>query len=63
MPPRGAAEVLGVDIDEDVIAIAKGNAKLNNVRPKFVQADIFPWLRDAANRGEQFDVVILTRPR
>lgn len=59
MPPRGAAEVLGVDIDEDVIAIAKGNAKLNNVRPKFVQADIFPWLRDAANRGEQFDVVIL----
>ncbi len=56
---RGASEVLGVDIDEDVIAIAKGNAKLNNVRPKFVQADIFPWLRDASNRGEQFDVVIL----
>ena len=56
---RGATEVLGVDIDEDVIAIAKGNAKLNNVRPKFVQADIFPYLRDAANRGEQYDVVIL----
>ncbi len=56
---RGATEVLGVDIDEDVIAIAKGNAKLNNVRPKFVQADIFPWLRDAANRGEKYDVVIL----
>jgi 23S rRNA (cytosine1962-C5)-methyltransferase len=28
-------------------------------KPRFVQADIFPWLRDAANRGEQFDVVIL----
>lgn len=56
---RGAAEVVGVDIDADVIEIAKGNAKLNNVRPRFIQADIFPWLRDAGNAGEQYDVVIL----
>ncbi|MHC9083814.1 class I SAM-dependent rRNA methyltransferase [Luteimonas sp. RIT-PG2_3] len=66
---RGATEVVGVDIDEDVIGIAKGNARLNDVKLggggpgsgqlKFVQADIFPWLRDAANAGEQFDVVIL----
>lgn len=56
---RGAAEVVGVDIDPAVIEIAKGNARLNQVRPRFVQADIFPWLRDAANNGEQFDVVIL----
>ena len=52
--------MVGIDIDEDVLAIAKGNAKLNNVRHvKFVQADIFPWLRDAGNRGDLFDVVIL----
>jgi len=56
---RGASEVVGVDIDADVIEIAKGNARLNNVRPRFIQADIFPWLRDAGNAGEQFDVVIL----
>jgi len=56
---RGASEVVGIDIDEAVIEIAKGNAKLNNVRPRFVQADIFPWLRDAGLRGEQYDVVIL----
>ncbi len=56
---RGAGEVTGVDIDEAVIEIAKGNAKLNNVRPKFVQADIFPWLRDAATRGDLYDAVIL----
>ena len=56
---RGASDVLGVDIDQDVIEIAKGNARLNNVRPRFVQADIFPYLRDAAARGEQYDVVIL----
>lgn len=56
---RGAADVVGIDIDEDVLQIARGNAKLNDVRPKFVQADLFPWLRDAAARGEQFDVVVL----
>ncbi|MDR0184486.1 class I SAM-dependent rRNA methyltransferase [Lysobacter arvi] len=56
---RGASEVLGVDIDADVIEIAKANAKLNNVRPRFVQADIFPWLRDAGLRGDRYDVVIL----
>ncbi|MFT4198916.1 MAG: class I SAM-dependent rRNA methyltransferase [Pseudoxanthomonas sp.] len=56
---RGAAEVLGVDIDAEVIEIAKANARLNQVRPRFVQADIFPWLRDAAVRGDRYDVVIL----
>ena len=61
---RGASEVVGIDIDEAVIEIAKGNVKLNlpfesGVRPRFVQADIFPWLRDAAANGERFDVVIL----
>ena len=61
---RGAAEVTGIDIDEDVLEIARGNARLNmpfvsGVKPRFVQADIFPWLRDAAARGEEYDVVIL----
>ncbi len=61
---RGASEVVGVDIDADVLEIARGNAKLNGLKsnggmPRFVQADIFPWLRDAGNAGEQYDVVIL----
>lgn len=56
---RGASEVTGIDIDEAVIEIAKNNAKLNSVRPRFVQADIFPWLRDAGQRGDLYDVVIL----
>jgi 23S rRNA (cytosine1962-C5)-methyltransferase len=56
---RGASEVIGLDIDQDVLDIARGNAKLNDVRVRFVQADLFPWLRDAANNGEAFDVVIL----
>lgn len=56
---RGAAEVTGVDIDQDVLEIARGNARLNDVRLRFVQADIFPWLRDAANAGERYDAVVL----
>lgn len=56
---RGASEVVGVDIDAAVLEIARANAKLNGVRPRFVQADIFPWLRDAAANGERFDVVVL----
>ena len=56
---RGASEVVGVDIDQDVIEIAKGNARLNDVRPKFVQADIFPYCARRGEPGDQYDVVIL----
>jgi len=60
---RGAEEVVGIDIDPAVLDIARGNAKLNGLQgkamPRFIQADIFPWLRDAQANGERFDVVIL----
>ncbi|MDH5822658.1 class I SAM-dependent rRNA methyltransferase [Luteimonas sp. RD2P54] len=56
---HGASEVTGVDIDQDVLDIARGNAKLNDVRPRWVQADIFPWLRDAAAAGQRYDAVVL----
>jgi 23S rRNA (cytosine1962-C5)-methyltransferase len=56
----GADEVTGVDLDEGILEIAEANAKLNRVRVRFVQADLFAWLRDVAiaNR-ERFDVVVL----
>lgn len=56
---RGAKEVTGIDIDQDVIAIARANAKLNKINPQLIQADIFPWLRDLNARGKQYDVVVL----
>jgi 23S rRNA (cytosine1962-C5)-methyltransferase len=56
----GAGETVGVDLDQDILDIAAKNARLNQVKPRFVQADIFHWLRDyAGNRAEKFDVVIL----
>ncbi|MBW8368387.1 MAG: class I SAM-dependent rRNA methyltransferase [Arenimonas sp.] len=55
----GADEVIGIDLDEEILEVAEKNARLNNVAVKFVQADLFHYLRDAHQRGEQFDVVIL----
>ena len=38
---RGAQEVTGIDIDEAVIEIARANAKLNGIKPRWIQADVF----------------------
>ena len=54
-----ADEVVGVDLDEDVIELAKQNANLNQARVRFVQADLFTWLRDILPSGQRFDVVVL----
>jgi len=56
----GADEVVGIDLDEEILGIAEQNARLNKVKVKFIQADIFAWLRDVAgNPQKKFDVVIL----
>jgi 23S rRNA (cytosine1962-C5)-methyltransferase len=54
-----AEEVTGVDLDESALALARQNAGLNQVRVRFVQADLFPWLRDVVATGQRFDVVVL----
>ena len=56
---NGAAEVVGVDLDEQVIALAKQNANLNSLQIRFTQADLFAWLRDVIPTGQRFDVVVL----
>lgn len=55
----GADEVVGVDLDEVVISLAKANANLNQARIRFVHADLFAWLRDVIPNGQRFDVVVL----
>ncbi len=59
----GAAEVTGVDLDENPLATARENANLNQVRVKFVQADVFPYMRDRIRGGHQYDVVVLDPPK
>jgi 23S rRNA (cytosine1962-C5)-methyltransferase len=58
-----ATEVVGVDLDEQALALARQNANLNQVRIRFIQADLFPWLRDVLPSGERFDVVVLDPSR
>ena len=56
----GAEEVVGIDLDEEILGIAEQNARLNKAKVKFIQADVFAWLRDVAgNPQKKFDVVIL----
>ena len=54
-----ADEVIGIDLDESAIALAKQNANLNQARIRLVQADLFAWLRDILPTGQRFDVVVL----
>lgn len=55
----GAEDVTGVDLDESAVELAKQNANLNQARIRFVQADLFPWLRDMLAQGQKWDVVVL----
>jgi len=55
----GAEEVVGVDLDEQAVVLARQNANLNQARIRFVQADLFPWLRDVLGTRQRFDVVVL----
>jgi 23S rRNA (cytosine1962-C5)-methyltransferase len=54
-----AEEVVAVDLDEKALELAGQNANLNQARIRFVQADIFHWLRDILPSGQRFDVVVL----
>jgi len=54
-----AAEVTGVDLDEDALELARQNANLNRAQVRWVRADIFTWLRDIAPSTQRFDVVVL----
>ncbi len=54
-----AEEVVGVDLDEQALALAKQNANLNQAKIRFVQGDLFTWLRDILPSGQRFDVVVL----
>ncbi|MCA9267855.1 MAG: class I SAM-dependent rRNA methyltransferase, partial [Planctomycetales bacterium] len=58
-----AAEATGVDLDEAPLALARENAKLNRVDIRFVQADVFPYMRDMLRSGRQYDVVVLDPPK
>lgn len=59
----GAREVIGVDLDEEAIALAKENANLNQARIDFVHSDAFIYLRQMIANGRKFDAVVLDPPK
>ncbi len=58
-----ADEVIGVDLDESPLEVAKENANLNQARVRFVQADAFAYMREMIRNGRKFDVVVLDPPK
>jgi 23S rRNA (cytosine1962-C5)-methyltransferase len=58
-----ARDVTGVDLDEQAIALAKENARLNQSKVNFVHADVFGYMRDMLANGRQYDVVVLDPPK
>lgn len=58
-----AAEVTGVDLDQDPLAMATKNANMNQVRVRFVQEDAFAFMRDMIRIKRQYDVVVLDPPK
>jgi 23S rRNA (cytosine1962-C5)-methyltransferase len=58
-----AREVIGVDLDEEALIIARENATLNNVEIQFETANMFDYLTAAVASQDQYDVVILDPPK
>ncbi|MEZ5016770.1 MAG: class I SAM-dependent rRNA methyltransferase [Flavipsychrobacter sp.] len=60
----GAKEVLGLDIEQEAVNMAKKNAQLNNYEQicRFEQANAFDVLREQVNNHKKYDVVILNPP-
>jgi len=55
--------VIGIDISEEAIDIARRNAELNNLNNvEFREANVFDALRDMENAGERFDTIVLDPP-
>ncbi len=58
-----ASDVVGVDLDEAAIAVARRNAGRNQAKIRFVHADAFGYLRDLIRNGQKYPVVVLDPPK
>jgi 23S rRNA (cytosine1962-C5)-methyltransferase len=60
----GAREVIGVDVSEPALALARENAVLNGLTQlSFVRADVFDHLDSLVTAGERFDLIVLDPPK
>lgn len=62
----GARSVLSVDTSEEALALARRNAALNGLdeaKARWVNADVFAYLRRLRDEGRRFSLVILDPPK
>jgi 23S rRNA (cytosine1962-C5)-methyltransferase len=62
----GARSVLSVDSSAEALALARENAKLNNLaadRAEWLEADVFKSLRLMRDQGKSFDLIVLDPPK
>jgi 23S rRNA (cytosine1962-C5)-methyltransferase len=60
----GATEVIGVDVSEPALVLARENARANELGTvSFVQGDVFEYLDHLRTAGERFGVVVLDPPK
>ena len=60
----GAREVVCVDSSESAISLAKESAEINQVTEKMelVRSDVFDFLKQARERSERYDIIVLDPP-
>ena len=59
---REGARVVGVDISEEALEVARENAARNGLNARFEAHNCFDLLRELADAGEKYDLVILDPP-
>ncbi|CAN5455240.1 23S rRNA (cytosine(1962)-C(5))-methyltransferase RlmI [soil metagenome] len=58
----GAAEVVGVEVGAESMRAARENAARNRLDVRWVEQDVFQYLRGAEKTEERFDLIILDPP-
>lgn len=62
----GAAQVTNVDSSHEALELAEANFEMNGLaseNAEYIQANVFDYLRDMRDSGEQFDVIVLDPPK
>jgi len=58
----GASDVTGVEENSENIAAAKRNAAQNDLKERWIEQDVFQFLRAAEKSGTQYDLIVLDPP-
>ena len=58
----GASEVIGVEVGAGSVRAAQQNAERNQLAVRFIEEDVFQFLRGAEKSEERFDLIILDPP-